>query len=338
MEKRMLGKTGLQVTVLGFGGIPIQRLSPEEAQKVIRTALDNGINYIDTARSYTDSEPKIGLAIKGKRDRLILASKSMARSADKMAAEVDKSLQELGVDYIDLYQCHNVRTGDDLEKVTGPGGAVEALQDAQRAGKIGHIGITGHQLDILTEALKTDLFSTVMAPYNFIEPEPEEVLLPLARQKNIGVIAMKPLGGGSFSWPAAALKYLFSRQVSTVIPGVDSIQQVEENVRTALSGGVLTPEEQAYLDKETKEVGSRFCRRCDYCKPCPQNVDISNNFLFDAYYTRYDMKEWAIKRYNALSVKADACVECGACETRCPYNLPIRDMLKQVHQHLGQRK
>lgn len=335
MEYRPLGKTGLKVSLMGFGGIPIQRVSREEAKEIITGAIERGINFFDSARGYTDSESKIGQAVKGKRDKVILATKTMARTYEQMTADIDKSLREFGVDYIDLYQCHNVKSQEDLDKILAPGGALEALDDAKKAGKIGYLGITGHIAPVVVAGVKTGKFATVQFPYNFIERAAEEELFPLAREMKMGIIVMKPLAGGAFTKPQLALRFLLQQNVSAIIPGVDSLEQVELNVGLATEKIPLSPEELEYLIKEAKEIGERFCRRCEYCKPCPQNLDMPTYFILHGYYERYGLPDWARERYQSLGVKANACEDCGLCETRCPYNLPIREMLKKVHRDLG---
>ncbi len=335
MEYRPLGKTGLKVSLMGFGGIPIQRISREEAKEIIMAAIERGINFFDSARGYTDSESKIGQAVKGKRDKVILATKTMARTYEQMKADIEQSLRDLETDYIDLYQCHNVKSQEDLEHILGPGGAMEALEEAKRAGKIGHIGITGHRAPVIIEGIKTGRFATVQFPFNFIERTAEDVLFPLARQREMGIIVMKPLAGGAFTKPELALRFLLQQNVSTIIPGVDSLEQVKLNVQLAREKIALTEEELKLLGQEAREKGERFCRRCEYCKPCPQNLDMPTYFILHGYYERYGLPQWAQERYRALKVKADACEDCGLCETRCPYNLPIREMLKKVHRDLG---
>jgi len=335
MEYRILGKTGLRVSLMGFGGIPIQRVSENEAVKITQLAIAKGINFFDSARGYTDSENKIGKGIKGRRNELILATKSMARTYEKMKEDIDKSLKAFDTDYIDLYQCHNVRSDQELNSVLGPDGALLALQEAQKAGKIRHIGLTGHKPPMVEEAIRKGVFETIQVPYNFIERSAEEELLPLARQMELGIIVMKPLAGGAFSRPDLALKFLLNRDVSAIIPGMDSLEQVEQNAGLTEKIEPLEQSDLDCLEKEKNEVGERFCRRCEYCKPCPQGVDITTSFLFHGYFKRYGLPEWARERYQALKVKNDACEECGLCETRCPYNLPIREMLKEVHRDLG---
>ncbi|MEA4892509.1 MAG: aldo/keto reductase [Peptococcaceae bacterium] len=339
MEYRRLGKTELKVSFLGFGGIPVQRVSAEAAAATIRTGLELGVNFIDTARAYTDSEEKIGRALGGvPRDSYILASKTLVRTGEAMQRDIDLSLKYLNTDYIDLYQCHNVRFDKDEEELFAPGGGLEALFAAKKAGKIRHIGITGHQVERLTRLLKTDLFETVQVPYNVNEPAPEKELLPLARQKDLGILCMKPLGGGALP-PDLALRFFLDKEVSSFIPGVESPEQMRQNLYTVTNGQALNGEEQKEAEEFCRRLGKSYCRRCDYCQPCPQGIDISGMFIFQAYFRRYDMKDWAWARYAACGIKPEACVECGRCESRCPYELPIRRMLKEVKSDMeGYRK
>lgn len=334
MNYRTLGRTGLRVSVMGFGGIPIQRVTAEEAEIIVNRALDQGINFFDTARGYTDSEAKLGAALKKRRQEAIIATKSMARSKDEMAADIRKSLATLGVEFIDLYQLHNVKDKAALEQILSPEGALAALKEAQREGLIKHIGITGHIKELLLEALQTAELATVQFPFNAVERDAQD-LLDLAKQTNTGVIVMKPLAGGAIRNAKLALRYLLEQPVSTVIPGMDSVQQVEENAVLAGEAQPLNWEEQQALKEETDKLGEAFCRRCEYCKPCPQDIDIPGIFLLEGYYSRYDLKDWAKERYRGLSSKADACIECGQCEEKCPYSLPIRRMMANAAKLLG---
>lgn len=334
MELRELGRTGLKVSAIGLGGIPVQRISFSEAQKVIEAAIDRGINFIDTARGYTDSETKFGKVLPKWRDKVIIATKSMARTKDEMANEIEKSLTDLGLDYIDLYQLHNVKDDASLAKVLAPGGALEALREAQNSGKVRFVGITGHIPTILVKALRTGEFDTVQFPFNPIETSGSTDLLPLAGELNIGTIAMKPFAGGAIKSAVPSLRYILARGFSTVIPGMDDISQIEENVKAGINPAPLTAEEEEELMKETGRLGAGFCRRCEYCQPCPKGIDIPLVFLLDGYWTRYDLKDWAVDRYKPLKVKASECLDCGECESRCPYQLPIREMLKSAAANL----
>ncbi|SFR13924.1 aldo/keto reductase [Desulfoscipio geothermicus] len=335
MQYRLLGKTGLKVSVIGFGGIPIQRVSVGDAYAIVNRALDLGINFIDTARGYTDSEAKLGEALKARRNEVIIATKSMARTREGMATDIQKSLETMGVDYIDLYQLHNVKDKEALEQVLAPDGALAALKEARKDGVVKHIGITGHLKNFLVEALETGELETVQFPFNAVETSGAEELINLAREKNAGIIVMKPLAGGAIREAGPALRYLLEHAVSTVIPGMDSVQQVEENAQVGRELRPLTADERKVLEEETGTLGDAFCRRCEYCQPCPQAIDIPTVFLLDGYYTRYGLQGWAMERYRGMKTKADACIECGECEEKCPYNLPIRRMLAEAASRLG---
>lgn len=335
MRYRTLGRTGLKVSEIGFGGIPIQRISGQEAAVVINRAIDLGINFFDTARGYTDSEEKLGAVLRERRDEVIIATKSMARTKEEMAADIQKSLETMGVDYIDLYQMHNVKNRELLEKVLGEDGALAALKEAKEKGLIRHIGVTGHLKSYLIEMMKTCEVETVQFPFNPVESDGVRELLETAKKTDTGVIVMKPLAGGAFKNPVLSLRYILEHPVSVVIPGMDSVEQVEENAAVGNNPLQLSPEERKILEEEVARLGSTFCRRCEYCQPCPQGIDIPMVFLLDGYHQRYDLKEWARQRYEGMKVKPDACQECGECEEKCPYSLPIRRMLKEAAARLG---
>lgn len=330
MRYRALGRTGLQVSEIGFGGIPIQRVPEREAGAIIHRALDLGVNFFDTARGYTDSEAKLGAVLRQRRNEAIIATKSMARTAKDMASDIRASLKAMGVDYIDLYQMHNIKNKAALEKVLGPGGALEALQQAREAGLIRHMGVTGHIKEFLLETLRIPEIETIQFPFNPVESNGVRELLELSRQTETGVIIMKPLAGGAFPNAGLALRFVLEQPVSTVIPGMDSLQQLEENVKASRGPLPLSEEERDRLAEEAGRLGAIFCRRCEYCRPCSQGIDIPTVFLFDGYFCRYNLQEWARERYRALKATADQCIGCGECEQRCPYNLPIREMLAEA--------
>ena len=329
MEYVTLGRSGLKISRLGFGGIPIQRIDAAQSQELMNAVRAAGINYIDTARGYTVSEELIGQAIEGHRSEFVLATKSMARDKASMAADIDISLKNLRTDYIDLYQIHNCPP-EQLEYVCSPDGALAALQEAKAAGKIKHIGLTTHSLDTFRLALDLDWVETIMFPYNIVENQ-AEALMAQAKERNIGFIVMKPLAGGAIDNGSLALRYICANpNVTVVIPGMYSVDEVAQNSAAANDPSPLTAEELAEADKIRQELGTNFCRRCNYCAPCTVGIGIPGMFLFQGYLRRYGLEQWAQERYAAAPVKADACVECGVCETRCPYNLPIRSMLKKV--------
>ena len=290
--------------------------------------MDEGVNYIDTARGYTVSEEYLGYALEGIRDKFVIATKSMARTKDAMAADIEKSLGNLRTDHIDLYQVHNPSM-EQLDTVVGEGGALEALMEAKAAGKIGHIGLTAHSTEVFECALSLDWVETIMFPYNIVESQGEE-LIRKCQEKNVGFIAMKPLADGAIENGTLALRYVCSNPaVTVVIPGMAEVSELEENIKACADTTPLTKEELSQMEEIRHQLGTNFCRRCNYCAPCTVGISIPSAFLFAGYLERYNLADWARDRYGSLGVKASACVGCGKCETRCPYHLPIREMLKK---------
>ena len=335
MEYRTLGKTGLKVSRMGFGGIPIQKIDEEGTRRLLQEMAEKGINYIDSARGYTVSEQYIGYGLQGIRDKFILATKSMSRTKDAMAGDIETSLKNFRTDYIDLYQVHNPSM-EQLDQVIGEGGALEALMEAKATGKIGHIGLTAHSTAVFERALELEWVETIMFPYNIVEQQGAE-LIHRCTEKNIGFIDMKPLAGGAIEDGTLALRYVCSNpDVTVVIPGMAESSELEENMAACSNEAPLTEEELAKMEAVRKQLGTDFCRRCNYCAPCSVGINIPSVFLFAGYLQRYDLGDWARDRYSTLKVKASACIECGKCEPRCPYHLPIREKLKQCARDFGE--
>jgi len=335
MEYRILGKTGLKISRMGFGGIPIQKIDAALTRELMLKLREAGVNYIDTARGYTVSESYLGEALEGIRQDFILATKSMARDKAGFAKDVDISLANLRTDYIDLYQFHNPSMAQ-LDQIIAPGGALEAAQEAKAAGKIGHIGITAHSLAVFERALEMDWVESIMFPYNIVETQGEK-LIAKCKDKNIGFIDMKPLAGGAIEDATLALRFICANEnVTVTIPGMAELKEIDQNIAACSDTSPLTEEEQAAIDKVVKELGTNFCRRCNYCAPCTVGINIPSVFLFEGYLSRYGLGDWGKGRYAGLSVKASACIGCGECEKRCPYGLPIRQMLKSAAEKFGE--
>ena len=335
MEYRILGKTGLRVSRIGFGGIPIQRIDAEGTRALMQALVEKGVNYIDTARGYTVSEEYLGYGLEGIRDKFVLATKSMSRDKASMARDIETSLANLRTDYIDLYQLHNPKL-EELDVIFSENGAIRALRQAKAEGKIGHIGITAHSAAVFEKALEYDEIETVMFPYNIVESQGEE-LIARCREKNVGFICMKPLAGGAIEDGRLALRYILANDnVTVAIPGMAEVKELEQNLAAAEDTSPLTEEEKAAFEKVRAELGQNFCRRCNYCAPCAAGINIPSVFLFQGYLRRYGLAGWARERYATLPVKASACVQCGACETRCPYQLPIRQMMAEAAKDFGE--
>lgn len=332
MEYTNLGNTGLKVSRLGFGGIPIQRITQEEATALIHKLPEYGVNYIDTARGYTVSEEYLGIAMEGIRDKFVLATKSMARTREAMEKDIETSLKNLRTDHIDLYQVHNAPPAQ-MNIVTGEGGALEALLEAKAAGKIGHIGITAHEIGTFEMGLEMDWVETIMFPYNFVELQAADLIRKCA-EKGKGFICMKPLAGGAIENAPLAMRFIASNKDITVnIPGMANEDELKQNVAAACDPAPLSEDDLKEVQNIRDTLGNQFCRRCNYCQPCTMGINISFCFTINGYLTRYGLKDWAIGRYKGMAVEPNACIECGMCESRCPYHLPIIEMLKDVYSN-----
>ena len=334
MEYTTLGKTGLTISCMGFGGIPIQKVDVPAVRTLMQALAEQGVNYIDTARGYTVSERYLGEALEGMRDKFVIATKSMARTKAAMEKDIETSLANLRTDHIELYQVHNPSLKD-LETVTALGGALEALLEAKAAGKIGHIGVTAHMATVFERALDMDWVETVMFPYNIVETQ-GEALMRRCTEQNVGFIVMKPLAGGALEDATLALRFIRQNpDVSVVIPGMYSVDEVRQNLAAMEDASPLTAQELERIDAIRKELGTQFCRRCNYCQPCTAGIGISGIFVLEGYLQRYGLGDWAKARYAGMEKKAGDCIGCGACEARCPYQLPIREMLARCKAEFG---
>lgn len=334
MEKRVLGRTGFEVSVVGLGGIPIQQCDQETANDIVKAAHENGINFIDTARGYTISEELLGNAIKKVgREKFIVATKSMGRTYDAIKADFETSYKHLGLDYIDLFQLHNVSKPEQFEQVMSDDGALKFLNEMKEQGLIKEIGVSSHSADMMLKLLDTGHFSTIQFPFNAVESQGIPVFKK-AKEMNVGTIVMKPIAGGVLmNHGLESLRYILENDfITVVIPGMKSVEEVEINATAGNDFRPLTDEERAELVADGESLGPNFCRRCGYCAPCTVGIDIPTIFTFDLYLTKYNLGEWAKSRYESQAVNAKDCIECGICETRCPYNLPIIEKLKGVSE------
>jgi uncharacterized protein len=313
---------------IAFGGIPIQRLSESDAIGVVKRCIDLGINFLDTANGYTNSEERIGKAIAGRRRELILATKTGARDRDGAWAHLRLSLERLKVDYIDVYQLHGVSSFADLDKVKGPGGALEALHEAKAQGLIKHIGITSHNLAVAIAGATSGLFETVQFPFNFVATEAADELLPKVREHDLGFIGMKPLAGGNLDRADLCVKYLLQFPEVLPDPGIERIEEIEQIVAVASGDTTLTVADQAEMERIRETLKGSFCHRCEYCQPCPQGIAISSVMNVHSMIRRMPGNRVFEGGMAAGMQKAFECLECGDCESRCPYKLPIRETLK----------
>lgn len=334
MQYVTLGKTGLRVSRLGFGGIPIQRADALSVPAILHAASERGINFIDTAKGYTVSESYIGAGIEGIREKFVVATKSMSRDAAGMERDIADSLVKLRTDHIDLYQFHNLDPKG-LARVQEPDGALSALLKAKDEGKIAHIGVTTHYTEVFRQVIELPWVETVMFPYNLVETQGAE-LVKLCRERGVGFIAMKPFAGGAIENAPLALRYLLADTgVDVALAGMYSEAEVKENADAAESAAPLTDADEREIARIRDSLGENFCRRCNYCAPCTAGIAIPQVFLFGGYLERYGLAGWARDRYNAMEKRAGDCIGCGVCETRCPYHLPIRELMRKHAKMFG---
>lgn len=330
MKRISIGKTGLEVNRMGFGGIPIQRVSEKQAVETVLHAVESGVDFIDTSRAYTNSERRIGKALKQTDKNVVIASKSPRKSAGGVQKDLETSLKELQLEYIDLYQAHFVRDEADYKRITGPNGALEGLIKLKEQGLIGHIGITSHSLDLLDIAIEDGLFETIMVCFSFIEPAAKEKIIPKALSKDVGVIAMKSFSGGTIENGKLAMKYALSQPGVIIIPGVENKTFFDEN-RAVFENGDwnLTQKEENEIEEIRNRMDNIFCRRCDYCQPCTENIHIQTILGVRSMVKRMGKNVVQYGHIKKGFELAENCTECGDCMERCPYDLPIPELIKE---------
>ena len=328
MNTVKLTGTDLEISEVGFGGIPIIPLPKKEAVSIVKYCFDMGITFFDTANMYVTSEEKIGAALHTVRDKVVIATKTTQRDANGAADHIDTSLKQLKTDWIDIYQVHNVSNEEALQQVLAPRGAYEAIAKARDAGKIRFIGISSHSISMAMEALKTGLFNTLQFPFNFIENDPENELFPFAIQNNVGIIGMKPLGGGLLERADLCFGFLQQHPHVVPIPGIRAIKEADEIIDLYRHPQPLSRSDLAEMQKIKRLVGEKFCHRCEYCMPCEQGVQIPSVLIFQAAAKRLSLEGVSAWLGKAMESVVE-CIECGQCEDKCPYNLPIADLLKE---------
>jgi len=336
MQKRVLGKTGLEVSVIGMGGIPAIRGSAQEVQRTIHEAIDLGINYFDTARCYEDSEEKFGKALRGKRDQIILASQAHGRDRKGILKDIETCLKTLGVDCIDVFKMHGVACSHDaVDRVLAPDGAVEGLKEAQRQGKIRFYGASGHCIPVMKRLVESGEVSVILFPFNFVRSEPAEELFPLCAEKGVGVTIMKPLGGGLFQHPDICLRWILEHEeVSTISVGMWKPFEARMNALVGEDPAPLNEEEREWLAAERRRWDREYCRLCEEHAECPNGVPIFNLMLADVSYRRNGLEAVAKSLKRDLD-KAMACERCNQCVQTCHYHLPIPDIIQRAIVNYG---
>lgn len=368
MERRRFGRTGLETSVLGFGGFHLIEIPSKEAEYLLNEYLDAGGNYIETAASYgnRESELKIGKVIATRRSECVLVTKTEERGKQGCVESVELSLQNLNADTIDVLLMHAVATMSELEAILGPGGAMEGVHLLQQQGKVRFVGISMHgQPDVLIAALQRYPFDAVMTTINYYDrfnfPEIEEVLIPLAQQKDAAIILMKPVVDGLL-WRSAAkaLQYAMGQPVSVVVAGINTREILQMDLQCANQFSPMTPEEQEELWHTAPELGNYVCRQCNLCLPCPEGINMPEIFRYEGYFDRqmrdgkvrdaaefalrdrlrfwFDNRNMAKEKYAAIAPKATRCTKCGLCIEKCPYGIDIVQKLAIADYKLAGKK
>ena len=326
METVRLGKTGIVTNKNGFGALPVQRVSDEEAVRLLRKAYEGGMTYFDTARYYTDSEHKLGLAFEGMREKIFIATKTGATTPEDFWKELGISLANLRTDYIDVYQFHNPvfcpKPGDGS-------GLYECMLEAKAQGKIRHIGITNHRLKVAEEAIASGLYETLQFPFCYLATEEDKRLVALCKEADMGFIAMKALSGGLIMNSAAA--YAFEAEYDNVLPiwGVQRERELDEFLSYIVCPPKMDDELRAVIEKDRKELMGDFCRGCGYCMPCPAGIEINNCARMSLMLRRSPSEGHLSPEGQAKMMKIEDCLHCGACMKKCPYHLNTPELLQK---------
>ena len=326
MVKVTLGSTGITVNKNGFGALPIQRISTEDAVKLVRRAYEGGMTFFDTARSYTDSEEKLGIAFEGMRDKVFIASKSPAKTAEGFWKDLDTTLKNLKTDHVDIYQFHN----PPFCPLPGDGtGLYEAALEAKKKGIIRHIGITNHRLHVAHQAIDSGLYETLQFPFSYVSGERELELVNKCKEKNMGFIAMKGLSGGLLTNYKAC--YAFEAQFDNVLPiwGIQREEELDQWLSCITDPPQMTEEIKAEIEKDRKELCSDFCRSCGYCMPCTVGIEILNCARMSQLIRRSPSAQYLEPEWQKKMRMINKCIECGKCMNRCPYNLNIPKLLRK---------
>ena len=325
MEKVRLGRSELLVTKTAFGALPIQRISKGAAAKLVRRAYESGINYFDTANMYTDSEEKLGLALKDVREKVIISTKSGATDKKTAMAHIENSLRHLG--YIDLFQFHNPAQ---LPDINDPDGAFAAALEMKERGYIRHIGITNHRHHIAKAAIESGNFETLQFPFCYLATDVDMELVKLCKEADMGFIAMKGLSGGLLTNAAAC--YAFMQQHENVVPiwGIQREEELEEWLALSETGVTMTEELKAVIDKDRRELAGAFCRGCGYCMPCPAGIEINNSARMNMLLRRAPYKPYMSDAWHEKMHRIEHCIHCNACKSRCPYGLDTPALLQYM--------
>ena len=329
MSQVTLGTTGITVNKNGFGALPVQRVTMEEAKKLLRKAFESGITFFDTARAYTDSEEKLGEALSDVRDQIFIATKTAAKTADGFWKDLETSLKLLKTTYIDIYQFHNPAV---CPKPGDGTGLYEAMLEAKEQGKIRHIGITNHRLAVAQEAIDSGLYEVLQFPFCYLATEKDLALVRQCKEKNIGFIAMKALSGGMITNSAAAYAYL--DQFDHVLPiwGVQRERELDEFISYIENPPVMTEEMRELIAHDQKELAGNFCRGCGYCMPCPVGIEINTCARMSLLIRRSPSELQLTPEVQEKMKQIENCLHCGQCSSKCPYDLDTPRLLEENYK------
>ena len=326
MKKITLGKTGITVPQNAFGALPIQRTDRENAVKILRCAYEGGMTYYDTARAYSDSEEKLGEAFDGMRDRIYLATKTMAHTPDKFWSDLETSLKNLRTDYIDVYQFHCV--GQCYAPDDGTG-MYECMLEAKRQGLIRHIGTTAHKLQVAYDCAESGLYETLQFPFSYLSSEKEVGLVKVCQERQVGFVAMKGLAGGLINRSDAAMAFMTEFENVLPIWGIQRMNELEEWLSYMQDTPQMTDEIASFINKEKQELSGEFCRGCGYCMPCPAGIEINNCARMSLMLRRAPSAGWLTEAWQQKMAKIQDCINCRQCTKKCPYELSTPELLKK---------
>lgn len=333
MNKIMLGATGITVEKNGFGCLPIQRISEQEAVRLLHKAYDGGINFFDTARAYSDSEQKVGAAFSAMRDQIVLATKTAATTAEEFWRDLETSLRTLKTDHIDIYQFHNPAF---CPKPGGADGLYDAALEAKKQGKILHISLTNHRLAVAHEAIDSGLYATLQFPFSYLAGAQEHELVEKCRAKNMGFIAMKGMAGGLIRDGLTASAWMAQQEGVVPIWGVQRESELDQFLQCVREGTELTEERKATIERDRKELSGDFCRGCGYCMPCPVGIEINNCARMSLMLRRAPAQEWLTEAWQQKMHRIEQCLHCGQCAAKCPYGLETPELLQKNYEDYWQ--
>ena len=329
MKNITLGSTGITVVQNAFGALPIQRVDMASAVQILRRAYEGGMRFFDTARAYSDSEEKLGNAFEGLRDQIFIATKTQAKTPEEFRRQLDTSLKLLKTDYVDIYQFH---CADTCWRPGDGSGMYECMLEAKAAGKIRHIGVTAHKLNVARECVESGLYETLQFPFSYLSSQKELELVDLCRSHNMGLIAMKGLAGGLINNSRAACAFM--SQFDNVLPiwGIQKMSELEEWLSYMDQAPVLDEELKAFIEKEKAELTGDFCRGCGYCMPCPVGIQINNCARMSLMLRRAPSAQWLSETWQANMKKIEDCLHCNQCMKKCPYELNTPELLVKNYE------